>query len=109
MTATKSATEFDDDGNARGLNGSPESARQAAERSLKHLGTDVIDLFYLHRVDPLIPIEETVAGHGRTGPRWSRAAHRASARSRLGPSAAHTPSIRSLPCSRSSPYSPATF
>ena len=42
-----------------GLNSRPEHVRQVAEASLKRLGTDVIDLFYQHRVDPDVPIEET--------------------------------------------------
>ncbi|MFF2521185.1 aldo/keto reductase [Streptomyces liangshanensis] len=58
--ATKFATEFDDDGTAHGPNGSPAYAHRAVDRSLKHLGTDVIDLYYLHRVDPDVPVEETV-------------------------------------------------
>jgi aryl-alcohol dehydrogenase-like predicted oxidoreductase len=37
----------------------------ACERSLKRLGTDVIDLYYLHRVDPEVPIEDTVGGMAR--------------------------------------------
>jgi aryl-alcohol dehydrogenase-like predicted oxidoreductase len=45
---------------ARGVNGSPEYVRSAAEASLKRLGVDHIDLYYQHRVDPEIPIEETV-------------------------------------------------
>jgi aryl-alcohol dehydrogenase-like predicted oxidoreductase len=44
----------------RGLNGTPGYARQACEASLRRLGTDHIDLYYLHRVDPKTPIEETV-------------------------------------------------
>src|ERR1700730_14483066 len=44
-----------------GLNSRPEHIKQAAEGSLKRLKTDVIDLFYQHRVDPEVPIEE-VAG-----------------------------------------------
>lgn len=48
-----------------GVNGSPEYALEACERSLKRLGTDVIDLYYLHRVDPDTPIEETVGGMKR--------------------------------------------
>ncbi len=44
----------------RGLNGAPGYARQACEASLRRLGTDHIDLYYLHRVDPKTPIEETV-------------------------------------------------
>ncbi|MDU0372785.1 aldo/keto reductase [Hymenobacter endophyticus] len=44
----------------RGINGRPEYVRQAVEGSLKRLGTDYIDLYYQHRVDPNTPIEETV-------------------------------------------------
>lgn len=43
------------------LNGSPEYVRAAVDASLRRLGTDVIDLYYLHRVDASRPIEETVA------------------------------------------------
>ena len=49
-----------DNPQARGINGKPEYVRSACEGSLKRLGTDVIDLYYLHRVDPDTPIEETV-------------------------------------------------
>jgi len=45
---------------SRGANGSPDYMRQAVEGSLKRLGTDHIDLYYQHRVDPGVPIEETV-------------------------------------------------
>ena len=44
-----------------GLDGSRENCRRAVEGSLQRLGTDVIDLYYLHRVDSSVPIEETVA------------------------------------------------
>jgi aryl-alcohol dehydrogenase-like predicted oxidoreductase len=44
----------------RGVNGRPDYVKQAAEASLKRLGTDYIDLYYQHRVDPDTPIEETV-------------------------------------------------
>jgi aryl-alcohol dehydrogenase-like predicted oxidoreductase len=44
----------------RGMNGSPDYARRSCEGSLQRLGVDVIDLYYLHRVDPMTPIEETV-------------------------------------------------
>lgn len=62
--ATKFATEFDDDGTPKGLNGSPAYARLALDRSLRHLGTDHIDLWYLHRVDPETPIEDTIGAMG---------------------------------------------
>ena len=44
----------------RSLNGSPAYVKQACENSLKRLGIDVIDLYYLHRVDPATPVDETV-------------------------------------------------
>lgn len=47
-------------GGGRGLDGSPDYVRAACDASLERLGTDVIDLYYLHRVDPDVPIEETV-------------------------------------------------
>jgi aryl-alcohol dehydrogenase-like predicted oxidoreductase len=49
---------------SRGTDGSPENARRACEGSLRRLGTDHIDLFYQHRVDPGVPIEETVGAMG---------------------------------------------
>jgi aryl-alcohol dehydrogenase-like predicted oxidoreductase len=48
------------DPTVRGVNGSPEYVRNACEASLERLGLDVIDLYYQHRVDPKVPIEETV-------------------------------------------------
>jgi aryl-alcohol dehydrogenase-like predicted oxidoreductase len=45
---------------ARGVNGRPEYARQSCDASLQRLGVDHIDLYYLHRVDPSTPIEDTV-------------------------------------------------
>ena len=45
-----------------GIDGSPENARRSCEGSLRRLGIDAIDLFYQHRVDPQVPIEETVGG-----------------------------------------------
>ena len=47
-------------GPATGVDGRPERVRPSCEASLGRLGIDVIDLYYLHRVDPNIPIEETV-------------------------------------------------
>ena len=45
-----------------GLDGSAANARRACEGSLKRLGIDTIDLFYQHRVDPKVPIEDTIGG-----------------------------------------------
>lgn len=47
-------------GLARSVNGRPEYVRDACDRSLKRLGVDSIDLYYVHRRDPSVPIEETV-------------------------------------------------
>jgi aryl-alcohol dehydrogenase-like predicted oxidoreductase len=47
-------------GGANGVDGSPAYIPQACEASLKRLGVDVIDLYYQHRVDPAVPVEETV-------------------------------------------------
>jgi aryl-alcohol dehydrogenase-like predicted oxidoreductase len=48
----------------RGVDGSPENVRRACDGSLKRLGTDHIDLYYQHRIDPNVPIEETVGAMG---------------------------------------------
>lgn len=58
--ATKFSRRVGDDGQIGPPDGSPEYARTALERSLRNLGMDHVDLYYLHRVDPTIPIEETV-------------------------------------------------
>ncbi|MCW2752363.1 MAG: aldo/keto reductase [Aeromicrobium sp.] len=58
--ATKFSRHLEDDGSAGPPDGSPTYARRALERSLKNLGMETIDLYYLHRVDPNTPIEETV-------------------------------------------------
>jgi aryl-alcohol dehydrogenase-like predicted oxidoreductase len=47
------------------VNGRPEYVREACDASLKRLGVDVIDLYYQHRVDPSVPIEETVGAMAR--------------------------------------------
>ena len=61
VIATKFALRWD--GNQPvGFDGSPENARRACEGSLRRLGIDTIDLFYQHRVDPNVPIEETIGG-----------------------------------------------
>jgi aryl-alcohol dehydrogenase-like predicted oxidoreductase len=50
----------DDEPNRRVIDGSPENVRRSVEGSLQRLGTDHIDLYYQHRIDPNTPIEETV-------------------------------------------------
>ncbi|MFD3925015.1 aldo/keto reductase [Streptomyces sp. NPDC058614] len=60
VVATKTGVEITDDGQVRDLNGRPDYVRHALDRSLRHLGTDHVDLYYLHRIDPKVPIEETV-------------------------------------------------
>jgi len=50
---------------SKAYNGRPEYVREACEASLKQLGTDHIDLYYLHRIDPAVPIEETVGAMSR--------------------------------------------
>jgi aryl-alcohol dehydrogenase-like predicted oxidoreductase len=61
VIATKFGFEIDRDGQQRGLNSRPEYIRQMTEGSLKRLGVEAIDLYYQHRVDPDVPIED-VAG-----------------------------------------------
>lgn len=61
VIATKFGFEFDANGGQSGMNSRPEHIRDVAEASLKRLRTDRIDLFYQHRVDPNVPIED-VAG-----------------------------------------------
>jgi aryl-alcohol dehydrogenase-like predicted oxidoreductase len=60
VLATKFANERRPDGSWVGINGRPEYVRQACNASLLRLGVDYIDLYYQHRVDPNVPIEETV-------------------------------------------------
>jgi aryl-alcohol dehydrogenase-like predicted oxidoreductase len=61
VIATKFAFNFDENGAQTGLNSKPEHIKQAVEGSLKRLRTGYIDLYYQHRVDPDVPIED-VAG-----------------------------------------------
>src|ERR1700712_4109005 len=57
--ATKFGNERREDGSFVGINGTPEYVRQACDASLQRLGVDVIDLYYQHRVDTSVPIEDT--------------------------------------------------
>jgi aryl-alcohol dehydrogenase-like predicted oxidoreductase len=58
--ATKFGNVRGEDGSFQGVNGRPEYVRSACEASLRRLGVDVIDLYYQHRVDAAVPIEDTV-------------------------------------------------
>src|SRR3977135_2403415 len=61
---------IDNPDGSKAYNGKPEYVRSACEASLKQLGLETIDLYYLHRIDPDVPIEETVgamAGLVKTG------------------------------------------
>ena len=60
MLATKFGNERREDGSWIGINGRPEYVRAACEASLERLGVETIDLYYQHRVDKTVPIEETV-------------------------------------------------
>ena len=60
VLATKFGNVRDASGANIGVNGSPEYVRQCCDASLKRLGVDVIDLYYQHRVDLDVPIEETI-------------------------------------------------
>jgi aryl-alcohol dehydrogenase-like predicted oxidoreductase len=70
VVASKFGFRIGGDGEIAGLDGSPANARRACEASLKRLGIETIDLYYLHRLDPAVPIEDTVgamAGLVRAG------------------------------------------
>jgi aryl-alcohol dehydrogenase-like predicted oxidoreductase len=89
VIATKFAILRDNEGNFLGVSGKPDYVKQACDASLKRLGIDHIDLYYQHRVDPEVPIEETVGamaelveagkvrflGLSEAGPKTIRRAH----------------------------------
>jgi len=60
ILATKFGNVRGNDGSFLGVNGKPEYVKQACEASLKRLNIETIDLYYQHRVDPNVPIEDTV-------------------------------------------------
>jgi aryl-alcohol dehydrogenase-like predicted oxidoreductase len=74
VIATKFGFRFNKEGKQIGLDSSPAHIREVAEASLKRLRTDTIDLFYQHRVDPGIPIED-VAGEVRNLIREGKVQH----------------------------------
>jgi aryl-alcohol dehydrogenase-like predicted oxidoreductase len=59
VIATKFGFRFGEDG-VRGVNGTPENVKRVANESLARLGVETIDLYYQHRRDPSVPIEETI-------------------------------------------------
>jgi aryl-alcohol dehydrogenase-like predicted oxidoreductase len=87
--ATKFGNVRGENGEFLGVRGDPDYVRSACEASLKRLGVEVIDLYYQHRVDPTVPIEDTVGemarlkdegkvrflGLSEAAPRTIRAAH----------------------------------
>jgi aryl-alcohol dehydrogenase-like predicted oxidoreductase len=89
VIATKFANERRADGTRVGINGKPEYVRSACDASLQRLGVDHIDLYYQHRVDATVPIEETIGamselvaagkvsylGMSEAGPETIRRAH----------------------------------
>ncbi len=64
ILATKFGNQRGADGSFLGVNGTPKYVREACDASLQRLGVDHIDLYYQHRVDPKVPIEETVGAMG---------------------------------------------
>jgi aryl-alcohol dehydrogenase-like predicted oxidoreductase len=64
VLATKFGNVRGEDGSFLGVNGRPEYVRRSCDASLQRLGVDCIDLYYQHRVDRLVPIEETVGAMG---------------------------------------------
>ena len=60
VLATKFGAKVNDAGNGIVLDGRPDYVAASCEASLRRLGTDVIDLYYCHRLDPGVPIEDTV-------------------------------------------------
>src|SRR4051812_9011213 len=65
VLATKFGNVRAPDGKPLGIDGDPDYVRSACEASLKRLGVEVIDLYYQHRVDPKVPIEDTVGEMAR--------------------------------------------
>jgi aryl-alcohol dehydrogenase-like predicted oxidoreductase len=59
VLATKFGNERGEDGSFLGINGRPDYVRRACDASLQRLGVDVLDLYYQHRVDTAVPVEET--------------------------------------------------
>ena len=95
-------------GDPRFADGRPEYVREACEKSLGRLKTDVIDLYYIHRVDPTVPIEDTI---GAMASLSAKASYAFSAYARPGrrPSGGRMRYIRSPPCRLNIPCGRATW
>jgi aryl-alcohol dehydrogenase-like predicted oxidoreductase len=65
VIATKFGMKRRPDGTLIGVDGSPEYVAEACDASLRRLGVDTIDLYYAHRLDPKVPVEDTVGAMGR--------------------------------------------
>ncbi len=65
ILASKCGFSWTDDGEKKCIDGRPEILTQTCEDSLRRLNTDVIDLYYLHRIDPKVPVEESVGALAR--------------------------------------------
>jgi aryl-alcohol dehydrogenase-like predicted oxidoreductase len=119
VIATKFGFDIAESGERRGLDSRPDNVRRACEGSLKRLGIDHIDLLYQHRLDPAVPIEDTVGamaelvaqgkvrylGLSEVSPRTIRRAHAVHPLSALqseyslwerGPEAQVLPTVRML-------------
>ena len=91
-------------GGPNGVNGRPDYVRSACEASLKRLGVEVIDLYYQHRVDPDVPIEDTVGAMAdlvKAG-RFAGSACRKRTLTRSGGRMPSIPSVPYRPSTRSS-------
>ncbi len=95
--ATKFGFAFDAEGRNIGLSSRPEHIKQVADASLRRLGVDAIDLFYQHRVNPAVPIED-VAGAVKELIEAGKVKHFGMSEARRRPSAGHTLSSRSRRC-----------
>ena len=98
VLATKFGNVRSADGAWIGVCGRPDYVQQQCEASLKRLGVDVIDLYYQHRVDANVPIEETVGAMKRPGRPRARCAISGFRKRRLPPSGARTRCIPSRRC-----------
>ena len=64
LIATRGGLRFDDAGNPIGVDGRPGALARACDASLRRLAVDTIDLYYLAKIDPRVPVEESVGGLG---------------------------------------------